>query len=226
MNTNGVCAARVLMGIFVLGMVAPNAGAVSSGAEVVVMERFENLQNGALGPNWSLVAPPGTTVEVSQAASASGSKSLRFDKINGSGGAYPQATLAFPVQSGRVVRITYRAMTRTSNHDALYVKLRNDKGKELGGVRFSTTGKIQYQRQDGTWSDTPVAYEADRWREIDLQFDLGHGTYAGWADGTVLFQGAAFRMPSVTAGSLIIQDRVVAGSGASYVDDLKIAVEP
>jgi hypothetical protein len=189
------------------------------------LQGFEKTAASQLPPAWTATAPEGTSVAVSGNESAAGARSLRFEKLTGSGGVYPSAVLTFASQTGGTVRVSYRARTTTSNHDALYVKLRGERGQELGGVRFGPNGMVQYQLADGAWRDSAVPYQAHTWHRIALAYDLNRGVYSATTDGAEVVAETPTRVRSRSAASLLIQDRVVAGSGQSYVDEIHVEAE-
>jgi hypothetical protein len=191
-------------------------------AQALIDENFDSVSIGSLPSGWTASTPSGTAAAVSNNLSYSSPNSLRFDKTTGSGGAYPEVTVPFSTASGRVIRVRCKVRTSTSNHDSLYIKLRNAAAQELGGLRFSTAATIQYQLPNGSWVNTGSNYSANVWYPFQIEFDLDSFTYRAWIKDALLVMGAAFRTNTATAASLLIQDRVVAGSGTSYVDDLRI----
>lgn len=191
-------------------------------AQMLVNENFDSTAVGSLPSGWTATTPAGTAAAVSNNLSSSSPNSLRFDKTTGSGGDYPEAVVSFNVATGNLVRISYKARTSTSNHDPLYVKLRNAAMQEVGGLRFTTTAAIQYQLPSGAWSNTGYSYAANVWYTLAIEFDMTAFSYSAWLNGTSIVQNAAFRTNTTTAGSVLIQDRVAAGSGTSYIDDFTV----
>lgn len=191
-------------------------------AGVLWTDTFDTYSVGDVPVEWTVTAPAGTEVSVTNNVAVSVPNSLRFLKTTGSGGPYPQGIRAFPAVTGGVLRVSYRARTTTSNHDSLYVKLRNAAGQEIGGLRFSTAATIQYQLPNATWTNTGSNYSANVWYSLQIEYDLDQFTYSAWVDGNPLMTNAAFRTNTSTAASIIVQDRVVAGSGSSFLDDVQV----
>lgn len=100
--------------------------------------------------------------------------------------------------------------------------MRNAAGQEISGLRFTTTGAIQYQLPTGSWSNTGSNYSANVWYDLQINYDLTNYTYSAWLNGSTLVQDAAFRTNTSTAASLLVQDRVVAGSRSSFLDDVQV----
>jgi hypothetical protein len=192
--------------------------------QLIFRDDFDTETLGAVPAPWIATQPPNTAVAVTDTQAVSPSNSLMFVKSTGAT-SFPQAVRSFSTVSGGVVRVAYRARTTTSNHDSLYVKLRNAAAQEIGGVRFGTTANIQYQLPNGAWSNAGASYAANTWYDIAIDYDLDHYVYHVRVNSTSLVTGAAFRTNTTSAASLLIQDRVFVGVGTtSFVDNVQAEI--
>jgi hypothetical protein len=116
-------------------------------------------------------------------------------------------------------------VTSTKN-DLLYIKVRNDRGGELGGVRLhnGTFGSIE---AEGTYLPSSVTYTPNHWITVRIVCDLSAQSYTVKCDDLTVIEDAPFRSiikkEACNAASVVFQAAVnTKGSGQSaYIDNVK-----
>lgn len=201
--------------------------AVHVDAAVVVFDDFDTTAVGDIPAGWTRLEPGDTSVQVIADLSVSSPNSLRLQtdsQVPGAAGS-AQATRSLDGTSANgVISVRFDARTTDTTHDALYSKLRNNLNQDLGGIRFDNDGVFAYTSPTGAWIDTTIAYAADTWYSLRIDFNLDSARFSAWVDSTIVVVDAPFRSDITTtnADNFVFQDRVFLGTGESYIDNFQV----